>query len=55
MGNVAIKTQELGKSYELGLHQQGNLRETLSAAARQPLDWCARRQAAQRTPTSSGR
>ncbi len=46
MSSVAIKTHELGKSYELGLHQQGNLRETLSAAARQPLEVLRRRRAA---------
>ena len=45
MGSVAIKTNELGKSYALGLHQQGNLRETLAAAARQPLEVLRRRRA----------
>src|SRR5262245_54446484 len=45
MSSVAIKTQELGKSYALGLHQQGNLRETISAAARKPLQTLRRRKA----------
>jgi homopolymeric O-antigen transport system ATP-binding protein len=49
MSSVAIKTNELGKSYALGLHQQGNLRETLAAAARQPLE-VLRRRRAERNP-----
>ena len=35
---VAIETNRLGKEYVLGLHQTGNLRETVSAAARRPLE-----------------
>jgi lipopolysaccharide transport system ATP-binding protein len=35
MSQVAIKTEGLGKEYRLGLHV-GNLRETISAAARNP-------------------
>jgi lipopolysaccharide transport system ATP-binding protein len=45
MSSVAIKTHELGKSYALGLHQQGNLRETIAAAARKPLQTLRRRRA----------
>jgi lipopolysaccharide transport system ATP-binding protein len=45
MGDVAIKTEGLGKNYELGLHQQGNLRETISSAVRQPLGMVRRRRA----------
>ena len=32
MSHTAIKTHELGKSSILGLHQTGNLRETITAA-----------------------
>jgi homopolymeric O-antigen transport system ATP-binding protein len=42
MTDIAIQTHELGKSYQLGLHQTGNLRETLSAAARRPLQTLGR-------------
>jgi lipopolysaccharide transport system ATP-binding protein len=35
--SLAIKTHELGKRYTLGLHRDGNLRESLSSAARRPL------------------
>jgi len=35
--SVAIKTEGLGKRYTLGLNNTGNLRESLSAAARRPL------------------
>jgi lipopolysaccharide transport system ATP-binding protein len=50
MGSVAIKTHELGKSYTLGLHQQGNLRETLGNAVRQPLKVMRRRRQLARNP-----
>jgi lipopolysaccharide transport system ATP-binding protein len=43
MANVAIKTNELGKSYTLGLHQTGTLRETVTDAARRPLQTISRR------------
>jgi len=43
MGEVAIKAQGLGKCYRLGLHQIGNLRETISAAAKHPLQALRRR------------
>jgi lipopolysaccharide transport system ATP-binding protein len=43
MGNIAIKTNGLGKKYVLGLHSDGNLREALAAAARRPLDVVRRR------------
>jgi len=46
MSEIAIKTEGLGKSYQLGLHQAGNLRETISAAARRPLQTLNRRRAA---------
>lgn len=36
MGDLAIKAEGLSKRYTLGLHATGNLRETLSAAARRP-------------------
>ncbi len=48
MGDLAIKTHELGKSYTLGLHLDGNLRETLAGAVRQPLQTLSRRRAARR-------
>lgn len=35
--SLAIRTEGLGKRYTLGLHSTGNLRETLSVAARRPL------------------
>ena len=43
MAGVAIETDGLGKSYVLGLHQMGNLRETVTEAARHPLRTFARR------------
>lgn len=43
MSRDAIKTRELGKRYVLGLHSQGNLRETVAAAARRPLEAIGRR------------
>ena len=46
MSNVAIKTHELGKRYTLGLHQTGTLRETMTEAARRPLQTIARRRRA---------
>lgn len=48
MSNLAIKTHELGKSYALGLHLSGNLRETLAGAVRQPLQTLGRRRAARK-------
>jgi lipopolysaccharide transport system ATP-binding protein len=51
MSNVAIKTSGLGKQYRLGLHQSGNLRETLSAAARRPLEALGRRRALKQADT----
>ena len=35
---TAIEAEGLGKSYKLGLNQTGNLRETMSAVARRPLE-----------------
>jgi lipopolysaccharide transport system ATP-binding protein len=46
MTGIAIEAHELGKRYTLGLHQTGTLRETLSAAARRPLQTISRRRAA---------
>ena len=46
MSEVAIRTEGLGKRYKLGLHSTGNLRETLSAAARHPMATLARRRTA---------
>lgn len=40
---TAIETYGLGKRYVLGLHTMGNLRETLTAAARRPLEAVKRR------------
>jgi lipopolysaccharide transport system ATP-binding protein len=37
MARSAIKAQELGKSYQLGLHHNGNLRETLDGMFRHPV------------------
>jgi lipopolysaccharide transport system ATP-binding protein len=37
MAATAIKAEELGKSYQLGLHQNGNLRETLDGMFRHPV------------------
>jgi homopolymeric O-antigen transport system ATP-binding protein len=37
MTAMAIETKGLGKSYQLGLHQTGNLRESLANAAKNPL------------------
>jgi lipopolysaccharide transport system ATP-binding protein len=37
MSSTAIKVEGLGKSYQLGLDQSGNLRETLSNVTRHPL------------------
>jgi lipopolysaccharide transport system ATP-binding protein len=34
--SLAIKTEQLGKRYALGLHRTANLRESLSAAVRRP-------------------
>ncbi len=48
MGNLAIETHGLGKSYALGLHLAGNLRETLAGAVRRPLQTLDRRRAARR-------
>lgn len=43
MAETAITARGLGKSYLLGLHQVGNLRETVSAAAKHPLRTLRRR------------
>jgi lipopolysaccharide transport system ATP-binding protein len=43
MGHLAIETSGLGKRYMLGLNTQGNLRETVAAAARRPLEAIGRR------------
>jgi lipopolysaccharide transport system ATP-binding protein len=48
MTDIAIQTHELGKSYQLGLHQTGNLRETMSAAVRRPLQTLGKRRAAKK-------
>jgi len=40
---IAIEAQELGKSYKLGLGQTGNLRETVTAGFRHPLQTVRRR------------
>ncbi len=48
MGNLAIETHDLGKSYALGLHLSGNLRETLAGAVRRPLQTLGRRREARR-------
>lgn len=42
-GGIAIEARRLGKSYKLGLHQAGNLRETVSATVRHPLQTVRRR------------
>jgi lipopolysaccharide transport system ATP-binding protein len=46
MGAVAIRTDGLGKKYRLGLHQSGNLRETIADATRHPVQTLGRRRAA---------
>src|SRR5688500_3104594 len=51
MSSIAIKTNGLGKEYVLGLHQTGNLRETVSAAARRPLEALGRRRAKKEADT----
>jgi lipopolysaccharide transport system ATP-binding protein len=51
MSSVAIKTNGLGKEYVLGLHRTGNLRETVSAAARRPLETLGRRRAKKQADT----
>lgn len=40
---IAIQTSGLGKSYKLGLHQTGNLRETVTDAFRHPVKTATRR------------
>ena len=40
---ITIEAEGLGKSYKLGLNQAGNLRETMSAVARRPLEVVRRR------------
>jgi lipopolysaccharide transport system ATP-binding protein len=49
--SVAIETNRLGKEYVLGLHRTGNLRETVSAAARRPLEALGRRRARKQADT----
>jgi lipopolysaccharide transport system ATP-binding protein len=46
MGTAAIRAEGLGKSYQLGLEQAGNLRETLSNVTRHPVRTIKKRRAA---------
>ncbi|HYG96567.1 MAG TPA: ABC transporter ATP-binding protein, partial [Solirubrobacterales bacterium] len=46
MATAAIKAEGLGKSYQLGLEQAGNLRETLSNVTRHPVRTIKKRRAA---------
>jgi lipopolysaccharide transport system ATP-binding protein len=46
MATAAIRAEGLGKSYQLGLEQSGNLRETLSNITRHPLRTIKQRRAA---------
>ncbi len=47
-GGITIQTNGLGKSYKLGLHQAGNLRETLAFGMAHPIQ-AARRRRGKRT------
>jgi lipopolysaccharide transport system ATP-binding protein len=45
MTHLAIETNDLGKSYQLGLHQTGNLRESLTNMAKNPFGLVRKRKA----------